>query len=159
MTFMHSSAQLLGLLSSQQPGCPTAQLALTACTASSLLSSPDVDSLKQFWVHLVDLPHLFISLLASHMLTTTINSEKLIERKLIVFLFSYLGVVHKLRWQIFVSFWPSTSICLHLLPYESWHFLTTYPPLLVKVVCERPLIYLFVLFSSQLYYSATKLGF
>ena len=51
MTFMHSSAQqqLLGLLSSQQPDCPTAQLALTACLHGlCLLSSPDVDSLKQF---------------------------------------------------------------------------------------------------------------
>ena len=39
----------------------------------------------------------------------------------------------------FLAFWPPTSLCLHFLPYESWHFLTTYPLVLVNIVCERPL--------------------
>ena len=37
-------------------------------------------------------------------------------------------------------FWQPTLLRLHFLPYKSWHFLTTYPPLLINVVCERPLV-------------------
>ena len=36
----------------------------------------------------------------------------------------------------FCFFLPPTPLRLHFLPYKSWHFLTTYPPLLVNVVCE-----------------------
>ena len=31
-------------------------------------------------------------------------------------------------------------LSLHFLPYKSWHFQTTYPSLLINVVCERPLV-------------------
>ena len=47
--------------------------------------------------------------------------------------------IQKLRWQSFGFFWPPSPLCWQFLPYESWHFWTTYPPLLVNVVCERPL--------------------
>ena len=40
------------------------------------------------------------------------------------FLAFFDHLLNPLRWQF--------------LPYERWHFWTTYPPLLVNVVCERP---------------------
>ena len=42
----------------------------------------------------------------------------------------------------FVFFWPPTPLRLHFLRYKSLQkvdFMTTYPPTLVNVVCERPL--------------------
>ena len=36
-------------------------------------------------------------------------------------------------------FWPPTPLRLHFLPYESRNCWTTYQPLLVNIVCERPL--------------------
>ena len=48
--------------------------------------------------------------------------------------------IHKLRWQVFGFVWPPTPLCWQFRPYESWHFWTTYPPLLQTVVCERPLL-------------------
>ena len=54
-----------------------------------------------------------------------------------------LRVIHKVRWQLFVFFWPPTPLCWHFLPYKRWqksqHFWTSYPPLLVNVVCKRQL--------------------
>ena len=40
----------------------------------------------------------------------------------------------------FLSFFTTSPLRCQLLPYKSWHFWTTYPPLLVNVVCERPLM-------------------
>ena len=56
--------------------------------------------------------------------------------KRIVWIISMLGVVHKLRWQVFGIFWPPIPLRLHFLPYKSWHFLTTYPPLLVNALFD-----------------------
>ena len=51
---------------------------------------------------------------------------------------SLLGSVHKLRWQVFGFFWlPMLTL--------SRHFWTIYPPLLVNVVCERPVLWKMVL--------------
>jgi hypothetical protein len=47
-----------------------------------------------------------------------------------------LGDVHKLLWQVFGFFWPPTPLRWHFLPYKTWHFWTTSPPLLLNVVCE-----------------------
>ena len=49
------------------------------------------------------------------------------------------GAILKLRWQDFSFFWPPTSLRWHFLLTKSEHFLTTYLPRLVNVVCECPL--------------------
>ena len=58
-----------------------------------------------------------------------------------------LGGVHKLRLQdlsFFDHLPPSVYIFYDVKVYKKSIFLTTYPPLLVNVVCERPLsMYLF----------------
>ena len=51
-----------------------------------------------------------------------------------------LGIFHKLRLQVFSFFWPpGYPLCWQSLPYKS--FLDYLPPLLVNVVCERPLMF------------------
>ena len=50
-------------------------------------------------------------------------------------------IVQKLRWQVFGFFHHLNPLLRwQFLPYKSWHFWTAYPPLVVNVVCERPLL-------------------
>ena len=51
------------------------------------------------------------------------------------------GLVHKLLWQVFGLFWPPTRpfvYTFYLIKFDIF-WLSTYPPLLVNLVCERPL--------------------
>ena len=51
----------------------------------------------------------------------------------------FFGFFHKLRWQVFSFFWPPNPLPWHFLPSKGWYFWSTYPPLHINVVCERPL--------------------
>ena len=68
--------------------------------------------------------------------------ERLVELHSVIAELSRLGGVHKLRLQnlaFFDHLPPSVYIFYGMKVYKKSIFLTTYPPPLVSVVCERPL--------------------
>ena len=73
--------------------------------------------------------------LSSNKLLTCLVIDKSTQR--------HLGGVHKIRLQdlaFFDTLPPSVYISYGIKVYKKLTFLTTYPPPLVNVVCERPLI-------------------
>ena len=52
----------------------------------------------------------------------------------------YIYFICQTMFTKFVLFWPPYPLRVHFLWYKKSLFLTTYPPPLVNVVCERPLM-------------------